>query len=325
MRNEVKKLFAFVCVCAAICFSAPLFAEAGDGTPCVSNLIAENSFDGIKLSWTLPESEKRSNILFFAIYRDTRPIYSSTRVKGLAPLAAVPKNHVSYTDTMVSEDSKSYYYAVLTFIDEDAADSAKSDLYYDEQLDGSADPADEDGGTLYSAIFPGVNSTITGIKYAKANVPAEKKAASAFKEQLPKDMQESKNSKHGISHRAEDRALELAAPGGARKKSPLQLERYIFTEDMVAPSGGDEYILYATLQRSWIKGRYTAAKQDLDTFLSQNRDKKVASRALFYIAEAEYFTENYDKALNYFVQVQDVYPQLALKWIDSCLDLYDNK
>lgn len=81
-------------------------------------------------------------------------------------------------------------------------------------------------------------------------------------------------------------------------------------------------MLYEILQRNWMKYRYTEAKAELSAFLAQNRDAGATQRATFYLAEAEYFTGNYDGALKLFLTVQDSFPPLAGKWIDSCIDLY---
>ncbi|MBQ3687723.1 MAG: hypothetical protein II932_07810, partial [Treponema sp.] len=163
---------AVLTACILLLFTAvPCTAQGGAGDPlCVANLRAEaGSTGGVRLSWSLPEGPSRGKVLFFAIYRDQRPIYSSTRVKSLFPIAAVPKNHIAYTDE--TDDGTPYYYAVLTFVDEKEDDEAYRDLYYDEELDGP-DGEDqtgrEDTGMLYAVILPGINATISPVQASAA-------------------------------------------------------------------------------------------------------------------------------------------------------------
>ena len=132
---------------------------------------------------------------------------------------------------------------------------------------------------------------------------------------------ETLNKERSIRPDTERMAADLYMPrhGSGRRAAPLF--RHIFSEDQVLPSGGDDYLLYAILQESWLSYRYREAKAELSAFLAQRRDTGPTERATFYLAEAEYFTGNYLEALNLFVSVQDSFPQLAGKWIDSCLDL----
>jgi hypothetical protein len=322
---------------------------AGDGL-CVSNLLAEETEDGgVRLSWSLPEEAERGKLLFFAIYRDLRPIYSGTRVKSLYPIAAVPKNHVAYLDEAGS--GKNYYYAVLSFVDKSGVVGNYKNLYYDEELDGPEAEAvpDEDSGMLYSVILPGINTTIAP---ARAYVPTYTAALpDAAREASPPssaatvrivdtpheadrpheadspgglgtvtEEAETKYKEGSITPRAEEAAYPLLSRKGRRRAVPLT--RHIFSEDQTEPQGGDDYLLYRILQESWLKYRYTDARATLTSFLAQRREAAATGRATFYLAEAEYFMGNYAEALNLFLTVQDSFPQLSGKWIDSCIDLY---
>ena len=363
---------AILTACILLLFTAvPCIAQGGAGDPlCVANLRAESgSTGGIRLSWSLPEGPSRGKILFFAIYRDQRPIYSSTRVKSLFPIAAVPKSHIAYTDE--TNDGKPYYYAVLTFVDEKEDDEDYTDLYYDEVLDGpsGADQVDqtgtEDTGMLYAVILPGINATISPIQ-ASAAAPSAGSAGSltgTAYESSPlysadtlrnadrmlqadlaprpantssdsirdaqrlreaaflREEEETLNKERSIRPETERKAADLYAPRHASGRRTAPLFRHIFSEDQVLPPGGDDYLLYAILQETWLPYRYREAKAELTAFLAQRRDKGPTERATFYLAEAEYFTGNSMEALNLFVSVQDCFPELAGKWIDSCLDL----
>ncbi len=381
---------AVLTACILLLFTAvPCTAQGGAGDPlCVANLRAEaGSTGGVRLSWSLPEGPSRGKVLFFAIYRDQRPIYSSTRVKSLFPIAAVPKNHIAYTDE--TDDGTPYYYAVLTFVDEKEDDEAYRDLYYDEELDGP-DGEDqtgrEDTGMLYAVILPGINATISPVQASAAPGSSSRSAESLTgtasesgplhtattdtprnadtprtadtlhtadtprtadrmlqadlaprpagtgsdsireaqrlrEEAFLREEAETLNKERSIRPDTERMAADLYMPrhGSGRRAAPLF--RHIFSEDQVLPSGGDDYLLYAILQESWLSYRYREAKAELSAFLAQRRDTGPTERATFYLAEAEYFTGNYLEALNLFVSVQDSFPQLAGKWIDSCLDL----
>ncbi len=320
----------------------PCQAQGGVEDPlCVSNLLAEDSGNGgVRLSWSLPEGPSKGKVLFFAIYRDQRPIYSSTRVKSLFPIAAVPKSHVSYIDE--TADGKSYYYAVLTFVDEKEEEEDYQDLYYDEELDGPANEnkIEEDKGMLYTVILPGINSTISPIKPMAASTHAPiaphqdesllsvadrlKDAERQKDEAFLKEVEETLHKERSILPETEKKAAKLTDSARSGRKA-VPLFRHIFSEDQLPPAGGDDYLLYEILQENWIQNRYREAKSSLSAFLSQHRDKGAMERATFYLAEAEYYTGNYIEALNLFVTVQDSFPLLTGKWIDSCLDLYNEK
>ena len=363
--KTIKVLLASL-ILSVLAFMAPA-QEAADPL-CVSDIQAEDKGGGkILLSWTLPEGKDRGKILFFAIYRDQRPIYSSARVKSLFPIAAVPKTHISYTDEV--DDGKSYYYAVLTFVDKQGKDDGYAGLYYDEELDGPDNSkVDEDSGMLYAAVLPGLNSTVAPVRASAehtpgytallipdahegsrgrdqtANVPMaevnlDKKASPVIADTMPqntdtvrdtssrkiteliREEEETQNKEREISFQSERNAALLlpAKKGGKRKTTPLF--RHIFSEDQVVPAGGDDWLLYEILNEGWMQYSYVQAKAKLAAFLSQNREEGATKRATFYLAEAEYFTDNYAEALNLFLTVQDSFPELAGKWIDSCIDL----
>ncbi len=365
LRRLLTKAAALSCLLLAAAM-LPCPAEDSVGDPlCVSNVQTEDAGGGrIRLSWSLPEGSSRGQVLFFAIYRDQRPIYSSTRVKSLFPIAAVPKNHVSYTD---ETDGKSYYYAVLTFVDRKGEDLGYQDLYYDEELDGPGGEGGvkEDGGMLYAAVLPGINATISSARASSTGTPsmagtpapsqtthtapsretapstgadrtvglaasqapsqatgADRTAASPQRGDglVLMEEAETRNKERNISPQAERSASQLVGKG---RQKPTPLFRHIFSEDQVVPPGGDDYLLYKVLQEGWMQGRYAEAKAGLSSFLAQRRDDGATKRATFYLAEAEYFTGNYTGALNLFLTVQDSFPALAGKWIDSCIDFYD--
>ena len=91
----------------------------------------------------------------------------------------MPKTHISYTDEV--ESGKSYYYAILTFVDKQGAEDKYAGLYYDEELDGPDGDSrvdrqgSEDSGMLYAAVLPGLNSTVApdSLQFPPSYAPKE--------------------------------------------------------------------------------------------------------------------------------------------------------
>ena len=108
---------------------------------------------------------------------------------------------------------------------------------------------------------------------------------------------------------------------GTYKRDPLPV--HIFEEDLVSPAGGDEYLLFEILKTYFIKKQYTESITALRKFLAQNRTKSVADRASFYLGESYYYTGNFPAALTRFLALEDTYPELTRRWIDSSLDLFN--
>ena len=126
--------------------------------------------------------------------------------------------------------------------------------------------------------------------------------------------------KRQIGEEATRQALTLAS---AQKDSePEVLSPHIFEEDMVSPSGGDEYLLFEVLKTTFIKKKYEESAASLQRFLAQNRSQAVTERANFYLGESYYYSGRFPEALNFFLTLQERYPALSKKWIESTLDLY---
>ena len=113
----------------------------------------------------------------------------------------------------------------------------------------------------------------------------------------------------------------LIKGSGTYKRDPLPV--HIFEEDLVSPAGGDEYLLFEILKTYFIKKQYTESITALRSFLAQNRTKSVADRASFYLGESYYYTGNFPAALTRFLALEDTYPELTRRWIDSSLDLFN--
>ena len=89
---------------------------------------------------------------------------------------------------------------------------------------------------------------------------------------------------------------------------------------MISPDGGDDYLLFEILKQYFVQKNYDASIIQLNKLAGTNIKDSTRNRVYFYIGECEYLTGEYEKAVKSFVKVQDAYPTLARKWINSSLD-----
>ena len=123
-----------------------------------------------------------------------------------------------------------------------------------------------------------------------------------------------------FAHEAKNAGKTLA--GKYAVKKPKLLNPYIFQEDMVLSPEGDDFFLFESLKTYFIKKDYKGSITDLRNFLRITREQPVMMRAAFYLAESHYYCKNYRHALELFLFVEDEFPELSKKWIDSTLDFY---
>ena len=281
----------------------------------------------ITVTWNLPLKTQNFYINSLLIYRDTRPITSYSQISSLKPIANLPRGTVSFNDRV--SDRCDYYYAVISLTM--AGSRENEDLYYDEELDSLEK---EGEGAPYAMVLPGVNATVNGAKVKtkkadqislpKQKTESEKKTYENSLRKMPLPfidiLGDEQNHESTISLAAQEEALSLTKKA---EQKQLSLEPYIFEEDLVSPASGDEYLLFEVLRTSFIKKNYTKAIRDLNNFLAQNRNEKVAKRARFYLGESYYFTGDYKAALSKFLELQEDYPAVSRKWSESALDLYE--
>lgn len=309
----------------ALNFHALLFSQTG--RPIVTDIHVSSSNSKINLEWTLPAKTEGKKVTCFQIYRSTRPITSTSELMSMKPVAEVPYGTVTYIESIT--DNSEYYYAVISLVKNGMQN--ESELYYDEELDIKTD---QTKGTPYFLVLPGVNATTEGAKIRF--VPKKEAAAPKAEEKEPKKYEnrlreqplpyidvlgDNAESNRQINPETKDKALSLL--GKTEKKQPEILEVYIFEEDLVSPSGGDEYLLFEVLRSSFIQGNFSKSTADLKRFLAQNRSKKVSDRANFYLGESYYFTGNYPLALSQFLGLEETFPALTHKWIESTLNLFN--
>jgi hypothetical protein len=294
-----KKLFFAVILVPF--FSVLLAAESN--RPIVTDISAEpQSATRIEISWTIP---RNADIKALLVFRSTQPFVSRNQLDDKTLIAKLKADATGYTDTL--KTYREYYYAVIAFTTTD---------------------------TRYDILLPSVNATINGVR-VKRIIAADQKTmqSESGKEKLypPGQMREvplpyldliaDQDKKPGVfSPSAVAAAQELAANCTDRQIVPL--EPYIFNDDMQSPPGGDDYFLFDILKSSFVQKHYRDSSAALEKLLSSNRSSMVTNRGTFYLGESYYFQGNYQSAITAFLKVEDTYPVLAKKWLESALDLY---
>ena len=291
----------------ALYLLVPFILFAQNSSPVVTDIDVSNISDNrIEISWILPERTAHNTVSQIKVYRSTTPI---NNVDELEPISVLPGNFISYIDN--PPDSKEYFYAVITVI-EDVAD-------------GSDVP--------YNLLLPGVNSTTVGVHLKKTTPPVQVTKTPKRRSYEEDELREQplpymnilgdsrSKSTSLISKESEQKALALVS-FNKKASVPQKLTQYIFEEDSEAPIAGDDYLLYEILQNSFLKEDYVKSIEEINNFLSINRSASSTDRATFYLGECYYFTNEYERALTCFLEVQSSYTSLSRKWSQSSLDLY---
>lgn len=276
----------------------------------------------IEIVWAFPERTV-PKITGVKVYRAAKPISSYSEIERLSPIANVTGHQ--YLDT-VSKGGE-YFYAVIAMTE-------NSD---------------------YKAIIPGMNATTIGVRpripaterqgtsenpksVSEENAPSVSKsdfsqsAHSAPKVPVsklrktplpfPGTILGLENERKEFSDEARQRVANLANVSAKKSAEPFKTPHF-FEDDMFAPDGGDGYILFETLRDGLVQRKYRESVKLFTDFLSVNRNADVTNRAEFYLGESFYFCGEYEKAVQCFLSVQEIFPALAKKWIDSSLDLME--
>lgn len=299
--------------------------------PIVSSINAyPSSTTTIIVSWILPKKTEGSSISSLKVYRDTRPLAGQNALKNLTPVATLPHNAVSYTDTV--SDFREYYYAVIS-LTKPGDYTNDDDLYYDEDLDKTDTSG---GGEAFIVLLPGVNATVNGVRVkSPIQKSAIKPKTESAKEKLYADgtMREqplpyldilgiTDAPDPTISKSTQEKALALVGGKQTHQEAEL-LDPYLFEQDLMSPAGGDEYLLFETLRTTFVQKNYPAATAALQRFLAQNRATDVTDRANFYLGESYYYCGKYKEALSKFLDLEDTFTTLSRKWVESTLELYE--
>lgn len=289
----MKKTFSIL---GLLFFSFILFAEK----PIVRDIQAEaGKGNKINIFWTLPENPEKEISSFF-IYRDTRQIASYAQIKNISPIAQIDSIFSGYTDLV--KDYNDYFYCVLAVT--------------------------KDSSVPYDLILLSFNSTVKGVHISMNTQQKEPQKKEQEKLYYEGTLRETplpfidivENSLQPEPTVSEEAAFAAQTLTNKNKKRDPVLKPYIFEEDLISPDGGDDYLLFEILKQYFVHKNYDEAIVQLNKLAGTNIKDSTRSRVYFYIGECEYLTGEYEKAVKSFVKVQDIYPTLARKWINSSLD-----
>lgn len=295
------KKFIFLPLILTFLQPLPSFsADFSDPKPVVNSISAQKSSDGkITIQWKIPDGFKAASI---AVFRGTDEISDFPQILPMKPLADVPAGTMSFVDTV--EDSGDYYYALI---------------------------ARDKDGNLFDAVIPGVNSTASAVSLENPGNgkteenPKEDEYRPSFLRNIPLPyldiVPDISRKPSQLSAEALSAAITLSGKYYG-KKPPLK-EPYVFEEDSACKPNGDDYALFQSLKNYFIKKDYKNSAADLQRFLSTNREPGAAARAKFYLAESEYYLRNFQAALQIFLSLDDIFPELSKNWSDSALDQYE--
>ena len=265
---------------------------------CTSISAQKTAVNKIQICWDIPSEFNAASI---AVFRSTSQIQQKSTITAEKPVAELPAHTTNYTDTL--RHFGDYYYAVI---------------------------ARDKNGDLYNILLPTVNATVKPVSlippddYFESAPEPEEQYAPGFLRELPLpylDLISDLDIKATpMTAKANLAAKELS--GKYSVKRPKLLDPFIFEEDMIVTPRGDDFFLFESLKNYFIQKDYKGSVKDLCKFLSITREPQVMTRAVFYLAESQYFCRNYRKALELFLFVEDEFPELSKKWIDSTLDFY---
>ena len=250
----------------------------------------------INVYWTLPQNPE-PKITKLLIYRDTRPISSYNHLSGAYFLAEPPPESRGYTDTV--SDYNDYFYAVIAFTDRP-----------------------------FDLILVSMNSTVEGV-HLIAPQPKDIEPKKKEEEKLYTDgaMRETPlpflNYVEGqgealISDEVAQQASQFS--GYSTKTGLTPVSPYFFEEDLISPDSGDDFLLFEVLKNTFVQEKYEESIVLLNKLNGTNISESVRNRVLFYIAEAYFFTGDFEEAAKCFVKVAHVYPLQTKIWMNYTLD-----
>lgn len=265
---------------------------------CTSISAQKTGVNKIQVVWNISSEFNAASI---AIFRSTSQIQQKSTISAEKPVAELPAHSTRYTDTL--KHFGDYYYAVI---------------------------ARDKNGDLYNILLPTVNATVKPVSlippddYFEVAAEPDEQYTPGFLRELPLpylDLISDLDIKATpMTAKANLAATELA--GKYAVKKPKLLNPFIFEEDMIVSPQGDDFFLFESLKNYFIQNDYKGSVKDLCKFLAITREPQVTARAVFYLAESQYYCHNYRKALELFLFVEDEFPELSKKWIDSTLDFY---
>lgn len=277
------------------------FAQSERST--VFNICATaQSKDSILLTWEFDQNLEK-NAEYFELYRANKPFAMTYELSSTARIASLPPDRRTFLDKVY--DYREYYYAVIV---------------------KTSDGEDR-------IILPSINATVNGIHRKTPEIKKQTIDSPSAKEKiypegtlreipLPTlDMLQAEKKVLPMKEQTLKAGEKLAFTKTDASAEKIILEPYAFEEDLISPESGEDYLLFETLHSTFAKKKYTEGTEKLKEFLSINHSKNITDRAIFYLGECQYFSGNFKDAIMSFLKVQDVFPELSQKWIDSSLDL----
>ena len=288
-----KKILSIVLI-----FTAAVIGLSAQNKPIVQDIQAAYA-RGTKINiyWTLPQNPEPA-IKKLLVYRDTRPISSYSQLSTAYFVAELPAETCGYTDSV--SDYNDYYYAVIAFTDHP-----------------------------YDLILVSMNSTVEGV-HLIAPEPKDIEPKKKQEEKLYTDgtlretplpfinYVEGQGEPERISEDTVKVATQFSAYSTGSGKT--RVSPYFFEEDLVSPDSGDDFLLFEVLKNTFVQEKYEEAISLLNKLNGTNISESVRNRVYFYIAEAYFFTGDFEEAAKYFVKVAHVYPLQTKIWINYTLD-----
>ena len=252
----------------------------------------------INIYWTLPQNPE-PQITKLLIYRDTRPISSYNQLSSAYFVAELPAEACGYTDSVM--DYNDYFYAVIAFTDRP-----------------------------FDLILVSMNSTVDGVHLiAPQQKDIEPKKKSDEKLYTDGTLRETPlpfiNYVEGqgqgdtlISDEIAKSATQFSAYSSKSGRTPVS--PYFFEEDLISPDSGDDFLLFEVLKNTFVQEKYEESIILLNKLNGTNISESVRNRVYFYIAEAYFFTGDFEEAAKAFVKVAHVYPLQTKIWMNYTLD-----
>ena len=252
----------------------------------------------INIYWTLPQNTE-PQITKLLIYRDTRPISSYNQLSSAYFVAELPAEACGYTDSVM--DYNDYFYAVIAFTDRP-----------------------------FDLILVSMNSTVDGVHLiAPQQKDIEPKKKSDEKLYTDGTLRETPlpfiNYVEGqgqgdtlISDEIAKSATQFSAYSSKSGRTPVS--PYFFEEDLISPDSGDDFLLFEVLKNTFVQEKYEESIVLLNKLNGTNISESVRNRVYFYIAEAYFFTGDFEEAAKAFVKVAHVYPLQTKIWMNYTLD-----
>lgn len=266
------------------------------------NLIVQDiqAFGGkgnkISVQWENPK-DPQNQITGYKIYRTRSQITSYAQIQKLEAVDEVSSETTGYTDTV--NDFNEYFYTVITVTTKPVQIVL---LSYNSTVRGAKlkeqykEPPKED--SISEKLYPEGVLRETPLPSINLSGEMDKKEAD-------------------FSEATEAKTNSLITKNKTKEKP---LTQYIFEEDLISPDGGDDYLLFNILKDYFVQRKYEEAAVQLQRLAGTNINDNTRNRTYFYLGEAQYMMGHYEEAVKTFVKLENVYPVLIKKWLNSSLD-----